>query len=307
MSTSQPDKDDAPVTQHVNFTYQLDEDDEPVTEHVDMGEIMFPRSGSETNDTAHHETTADAHRHTNGTHDPINGSKADSAQPHDSRPDDVQPDNAQTNTTQQVQSSCAWTDPNLSRRHLFYPACFGPFLSSLVHHIDLSHPRATACSVMPDLVDEILSLVNAELECFDDNARPLLSSQLNAFGLVAKLFHDEDENGNLSKQRRSDRARARQILADIYSILGPEVLLLCAFSVSISKLASVKPRDAIAKLRLWWAESPRPRGLTTTAASFCRPIGDILSSARKRKLSEIGVQDVAEPCEHTDQVLPDPG
>ncbi|KAK4077189.1 hypothetical protein Purlil1_12462 [Purpureocillium lilacinum] len=101
MSTSQPDKDEAPVTQHVNFTYQLDEDDEPVTEHVEMGEIMFPRSGSETNETAHHEMTADAGRQTNGTNSPADGSNPNGAQPYDSRPDDIQPDNAQSDSTPQ--------------------------------------------------------------------------------------------------------------------------------------------------------------------------------------------------------------
>lgn len=90
------------MTQHVNFTYQLDEDDEPVTEHVDMGEIMFPRSGSETNEAAHHITTADVNRPKNG---PTGGSSAGGVQPATSRQDDVQPDNAQMDNTSQGSTS----------------------------------------------------------------------------------------------------------------------------------------------------------------------------------------------------------
>ncbi|KAK4069494.1 hypothetical protein Purlil1_13697 [Purpureocillium lilacinum] len=97
MSTSQPDKDDAPVTQHVNFTYQLHEDDEPVTTHVDMGEIMFPKSGPETNDTAHQGTAAEANHQTNGS---TGGGNAGGVQPAASRPDDARPDNAQTDNAQ---------------------------------------------------------------------------------------------------------------------------------------------------------------------------------------------------------------
>jgi len=76
-------------------TFQLDENDPPVTTHVDMGQIMFPRSGSETNDTAHHDTTTDADRQTNGTNGPTDGSK-----PADAQPENVRLDNAQTHSTQ---------------------------------------------------------------------------------------------------------------------------------------------------------------------------------------------------------------
>ena len=88
---------DMPPTHFTMSTFQLDENDAPVTTHVDMGQIMFPRSGSETNNNAHHDTTTDGNHQTNG---PTDG-KPNGVQPCDSRPDDVQPDNTQTDNTPQ--------------------------------------------------------------------------------------------------------------------------------------------------------------------------------------------------------------
>ena len=91
-----------PPTCFTMSTFQLDENDPPVTTHVDMGQIMFPRSGSETNDTAHHDTTTDADRQTNGTNGPTDGGKPGGEEQGDTGQDDVHSDDAQTHNSQQA-------------------------------------------------------------------------------------------------------------------------------------------------------------------------------------------------------------
>ncbi|KAK4095250.1 hypothetical protein Purlil1_46 [Purpureocillium lilacinum] len=76
-------------------TFQLDDNDAPVHTHVNMGDIIPPRTASESNNTASHDTAADTDRQTNGTNGPTDGSK-----PADAQPENVRLDNAQTHSTQ---------------------------------------------------------------------------------------------------------------------------------------------------------------------------------------------------------------
>lgn len=143
--------------------------------------------------------------------------------------------------------------------------------------------------IMSGEIDELIQLLTSELASFDDSISPLLSSQLNAFVSVSKLLKEDGDAPGLSKQRRSEKSRARDLLTDILLVLGAEVFLLCTFALPLTKLSTTKPKDLIPALRAWWTASPQPRGLTTMAATMCQSVSDIISSARKRKFSEIGI------------------
>jgi len=140
-----------------------------------------------------------------------------------------------------------------------------------------------------DAIDALIQLLEKEVALFDDNTTPLLCSQLNSFTSAYEIIK-EDHNLKLSRQRLSDRARARDLLTDVFLILGPEVFLLCTFAITITRLSTIKSKEFIPRLRAWWASSPRPRGLTTTAADLTTPVKDLVSSARKRKFSDIGIE-----------------
>jgi hypothetical protein len=139
-----------------------------------------------------------------------------------------------------------------------------------------------------DSITGLIDDVGRELAYFDDNSTSLLSSQLDSYSLAYKLV-TENIDGQLSRQRRSERTRARGLLTDIFLVLGSEVFLLCTIAIPASKLATVNQRVFIQRLRGWWASSPRPRGLTRLAANLCSPVAVHAVSARKRKFSEIGL------------------
>lgn len=147
-------------------------------------------------------------------------------------------------------------------------------------------------------VDELIKRLDVELASFDDGVRPLLSSQLNSFVAISKLLKDSEAPG-LSKQRRSENCRARDLLTDVFLVLGAEVFMLCSFAIPLTKLSTTKQKDLIPRLRAWWTASPRPRGLTTMAATMSQSIHDIVSSSRKRKFSEIGINGVNLPQKST--------
>ncbi|KAI8628766.1 hypothetical protein F5Y19DRAFT_437224 [Xylariaceae sp. FL1651] len=142
-------------------------------------------------------------------------------------------------------------------------------------------------------ISGLIETLDSELACFNDNSTPLFSSQLDSYTSAYKLVTENTDN-NLSRQRRSERARARDLLTDVFLILGSEVFLLCAIAIPTSKLTTIDSRVFIQQLRVWWASSPRPRGLTTHAASLCSSVATHLVTARKRKFSEIGVNDYSE-------------
>ena len=137
-----------------------------------------------------------------------------------------------------------------------------------------------------DDINSLIQDLNTELSYFDDNSTPLLSSQLDSYTVVYSLLTQTDDN--LSKQRRSERARLRNLLTDVFLILGTEVFLLCAIAIPITKLSTADQKAFIHELRLWWDSSPRPRGLTIQAASLCSPVAFHLVSTRKQKFSDLG-------------------
>ena len=137
-----------------------------------------------------------------------------------------------------------------------------------------------------------LELLDCERATFDDDAYPLPKHQKDAFELCCELLKEEETSmANRSKQRRSIRYRARTLLSDVFSGVGPEVFLLCTLCTTISKLATVSLKVLIPELRRWWKTVSHPTGLTETARELCEAnsISSLVAPGRKRQHSEVTV------------------
>ncbi|PSN58861.1 hypothetical protein BS50DRAFT_450900, partial [Corynespora cassiicola Philippines] len=94
---------------------------------------------------------------------------------------------------------------------------------------------------------------------FIDETFPPNSGQLRSFALYLALFKESQQSlMKRSKQRRSVRLRARDILVDIFFGIGKDLFLLCIFKVPISKLGTLKQRSLVVKLSDWWSHTTHP-------------------------------------------------
>lgn len=119
-----------------------------------------------------------------------------------------------------------------------------------------------------------------------------MSHQLQAFKTIYDLLQEDGESlRKRSKQRRSEVSRARDLVADIYLRLGPEVFFLCIIALPVSTLAKLKPRLFLRKLEDWWKETHHPQGLKLAAIGLCRDnsISNIITSYRKRQYPELSI------------------
>jgi hypothetical protein len=129
-----------------------------------------------------------------------------------------------------------------------------------------------------------------ERAAFEDESCPLLSWQVDSFAICYNLLREDAESlAKRSKQRRSERLRARTLLVDVFLAIGSEVFLLCVLAAPISKLEKISPKSDIPKIRTWWKTASHPHGLTEIATELCETysIRTLVSSCQKRKLSEI--------------------
>jgi len=139
-------------------------------------------------------------------------------------------------------------------------------------------------------IERLIEQLEKERASFEEEACPLLSWQIDSFASCYDLLRENAESlEKRSKQRRSERLRARNFLVDVFLAIGPEVFLLCVFAAPISKLEKISSRDAIPKLRTWWKTTSNPHGLTVVATELCeaKSIRALISSCQKRKFSEI--------------------
>lgn len=144
----------------------------------------------------------------------------------------------------------------------------------------------------PDTVEPSIELLGIELAVFTDRLVPLLSHQLQAFKTIYDLLQEDGESlRKRSKQRRSEVSRVRDLVADIYLRIGPEVFFLCIIALPVSTLAKLKPRLFIRKLEDWWRETHHPQGLKLAAIGLCRDnsISNIITSYRKRQYPELSI------------------
>jgi hypothetical protein len=133
----------------------------------------------------------------------------------------------------------------------------------------------------------LLEAIEAERASFNDEKVPLLSCHAAALKTAIKLLQeDEGSLKKRSKQRRSERLKARTLLVDIYTGVGPEVFMLCVFATTITKLEKVPPKVAVPQLRALWKTKRLPKGFSETTTELCNAYSiDALISSHKIDIS----------------------
>jgi hypothetical protein len=164
------------------------------------------------------------------------------------------------------------------------PRSLPPFLSRVSNR--------TKFIAMTQLYEWLLEEIEKQSATFADTQQEMLSHQRKAFQTWQDLLQEAEESLNKrSKQRRSERIRARNLLVDIHSDIGPEAFLLCAIATSISRWATISPEVIIPKLRAWWQTALRPKGLTTIATSLCSSVHIL----RKKIIGSNTIEDLSKP------------
>ncbi|KAM5462976.1 hypothetical protein MferCBS49748_006203 [Microsporum ferrugineum] len=132
--------------------------------------------------------------------------------------------------------------------------------------------------------DSLIELLEREIATFDEEPCALLSYQIDAFtSYYTLLREDETSLSKRPKQRRCERQRLRNTLADIFIAIGAEFYVLCTLAVPRSRLVTEKSRELVPKLRLWWKSAPRPSSFILLATELCESysIGTLISSHRE--------------------------
>ena len=132
----------------------------------------------------------------------------------------------------------------------------------------------------------LIATIGETLLNFDDVAYPLTNHQQNAFQGCCRLLEETESSlQRLSRTQRNTRQRARDLLVDIYRGVGTEVFLLCALSITISKLGAVPQKNLLPQLRKWWNTTSRPKGLSETSTTLCKEAGiaEVIKSGKKRQ------------------------
>jgi hypothetical protein len=124
---------------------------------------------------------------------------------------------------------------------------------------------------------------------FDDDTYPLSKHQNDAFQRCYELLKEDAISlAKRSKQRRSVRLRARNLLVDVFKSTGRDTFLLCILAACISTLAKVKIKGLVPALRQWWMTVSHPKGLTGTANQVCEAnlIDSLVTPTGKRNPPE---------------------
>ena|SRR2546423_4499451 len=104
---------------------------------------------------------------------------------------------------------------------------------------------------------------------FKERRRRLSTKEKQSLNSSLALLQETNDISSRSRSRRSVRSRARELLEDIFSDLGAEVLLLCTLAISITKLSKLHSNDDLTQDVLrWWSTVQRPEGLTETASQI---------------------------------------
>lgn len=131
------------------------------------------------------------------------------------------------------------------------------------------------------LYDSLLEAMEIERASFTDEKAAILSYQAAALRTVLELLQEDTASlERRSKQRRSERKRARAFLVDTYTGVSPEVFMLCIISTAISKMENLVPRLALPRLKTWLMGTSVPKGLTALTMEVCHvhSIGTLISS-----------------------------
>jgi hypothetical protein len=135
-----------------------------------------------------------------------------------------------------------------------------------------------------------------EKATLNENAHLLSENQGKSFQLCCELLREKATSlAKRSRSRRSVRLRARSLLVDVFTGLGPEVFLLCTLAASISNLATIPKKGLVPELRRWWKTVSHPKGLTEIANQACQAnsISGLIVPTAKRRLC--GTADITGP------------
>jgi hypothetical protein len=111
-----------------------------------------------------------------------------------------------------------------------------------------------------DLTIEIfIDLLDCELAKYSHDYVPLHKSKENRIAKCCEIA--VLDRSAIAKNPR--KRRAHDILNDLWTIL-PEVFVLCASTIYVWHLGSLKSIDYLSKIKAWWKLVRHPTGLTTT-------------------------------------------
>lgn len=98
---------------------------------------------------------------------------------------------------------------------------------------------------------------------------------LTSFRKIISLFEESQETqAQLTVATRSRRRAARNLLNTIQLTFGHEVFLLCAFSLTITALASIKDTvKFVDSIQAWWTRAVVPPGLTVVTKGLLAKYG----------------------------------
>lgn len=113
----------------------------------------------------------------------------------------------------------------------------------------------------------ITEISRSEAQFDEEGTHELNDEQHESARLCCDLFHTPPEPLSISQQYR--RVRARNFLKDAYMKIGPEVLLLCMLTWSVTKLSAFEPEEVLPILRQWWKSTPTKNGLKSAANKLC--------------------------------------
>ncbi|PWY91866.1 hypothetical protein BO94DRAFT_622654 [Aspergillus sclerotioniger CBS 115572] len=127
--------------------------------------------------------------------------------------------------------------------------------------------RKLALSVLPHLLD-------AQRKLFSDIDDDLVDRQKQQLRSCLQLWRSDD-----SSTRKWANTRARSLLAMVYEdkYLGAPVFILCALGISVTKLGTLNPVEAIAEIRKWWRNVEHPAGLIMCSKRYVQENWDVFS------------------------------
>ncbi|PVH93558.1 hypothetical protein DM02DRAFT_676772 [Periconia macrospinosa] len=133
----------------------------------------------------------------------------------------------------------------------------------------------------------LIQKLETQLATFDENTKALLQGQKQAFNTYYELLHEDPGNKQRSKNSRSLRRKARELLGDIFKTLGLEVFFLCTLEPNITRLGANAPYIRLATIQNWWDTAHQPQGLARVAKDLCGDsISSIFPKSQKRRFSE---------------------
>ncbi|KAL1979103.1 hypothetical protein VTN96DRAFT_6845 [Rasamsonia emersonii] len=132
--------------------------------------------------------------------------------------------------------------------------------------------RKLAISAIPNLLD-------AQRKLFSEVKEDLVDSQKEQLDLCLQLWRTSD-----ASSRQWARARARSFLVMVYNdkALGAEVFLLCGLGISVTRLGTIDPVEALSEVRKWWRRVEHPRGLAETAKDYVNEHKDVFSTFQRK-------------------------